>query len=223
MRWSASTIADAVADGLRKRAAEDDLEQAVYGFDHLDELGLHPVIHLALREAGFGVWPEQKYPGDYSRRKRSEGKRCDVVLTPGSSSPGDSATGTAGLREPLVKGTLFDTPDLTDPEAAYWLEIKTVAQFESTGPFPRYTSELLSPVAADVKKLWGDGSIYHAGLLLVLFTMDQQVGEHDLGVWHSKCLERGYPVGIPATRSLRITDRIGNGCCHVAVFPVRGE
>ena len=41
MRFSIWDIADTVAKGLDRRAHADDLEQAVYGFDHLDELGLH--------------------------------------------------------------------------------------------------------------------------------------------------------------------------------------
>lgn len=212
MRWSTADIADAVEAGLRQRARADDLEQAVYGFDALDELGLHPLIHHALRNAGFGVWPEQRYPGHWHKQKRSEGLRCDVVLTAGG----------RPLREPEVKGTLFDTPDAQDPEAAYWLEIKTVAQFETAGAFQRYTSELLSPVAADVKKIWNDSVIRHGGLLLVLFTQDQQTAEHDLIAWHQRCLERGYPVGPPALRGFAVTDRIGNAWCALGVFGVRG-
>ncbi|MCC6581608.1 MAG: hypothetical protein IT440_14340 [Phycisphaeraceae bacterium] len=214
MRWSAADIADAVEAGLKRQAAQDDLEQAVYGFDHLAELGLHPLIHDALRHAGWGVWPEQRYPADWLKSRRSEGKRCDVVLTPNETDK--------GLRQPQVKDTLFDTPELTDPEAACWIEIKTVAQFEIGGPFRRYTQELLSPVAADVKKLWTDGGICHAGLLVVLFTQSQEVADHDLGVWMRKCLERGYPVATPATRGFRITDRLGNAWCAVALVPVRG-
>ncbi len=213
-RWSTADLADAIAAGLRAQAAADDLEQAVYGFDSRDELGLHPLIQQALRTAGYGVYPEQRYPGDWNRSKRTEGKRCDIVLAPDE--------GPRGLREPHLRGTLFDHDGLLDPEEAYWLEIKTVAQFERDGPFKRYTSELLSPVAQDVKKLWGDGGIFHAGLLLVLFTASEMVGTHDLGVWHQRCIERGYPVAAPNVRCFPIAERIGNACCHVAVFPVRG-
>jgi len=212
MAWSTATIADAVADGLQQRAADDDLEQAVYGFDYLDELGHHPIIHQSLRDAGFGVLPEQRYPDDWSRRKRSEGKRCDVVLT----------FDDLPLRDPQVKDTLFDDNHAVDAEEAYWLEIKTVAQFETGGPFRGYSGELLSTVAADLKKLWSDSCIFHAGLLVVLFTAGQDIATHDLRAWHDKCLERGYPVMPPSVRGFRITDRIGNGWCAIAVFGVRG-
>lgn len=213
MPWSPADIADAVYQGLAQRAAEDDLEQAVYGFDALDELGMHPIIQKSLADAGYGVWPEQRYPGDREKlRKKSHGKRCDIVLTHDG----------LPLRDPQIKSTLFDKPNAVDFEDAYWLEVKLVAQFETTGPFKRYASELLSPVAGDIKKLWNDPHIYHAGLLLILLTHDKATSEHDLLTWHRRCLERGYPVGAPAARELRITERIGNGHCTAAVFGVRG-
>ncbi|MEM1355249.1 MAG: hypothetical protein AAGC44_03660 [Planctomycetota bacterium] len=212
MRWFPADIAEAVAQGLAIRARADDAEHAVYGFDALDELGLHPLIHQALREAGFGVTPEQRYPGHWHKQKKSHGLRCDAVITPGHQP----------LRDPEVRDTLFDDGSACDPEAAYWLEIKTVAQYETSGPFARYSAELLSPVAKDVSKLWSDGVIKHAGLLIVLFTQGHEVAEHDLAAWHERCLRKGLPVGPPAVRGLPITDRIGNTWCTVAVFGVRG-
>jgi hypothetical protein len=213
MPWSPADIADAVFEGFKQRAAADDLEQAVYGFDARDELGLHPIIQKALLHAHYGVWPEQRYPGDRKDLPRkSHGRRCDIVLTPDGQP----------LRDPQVKSTLFDNPAAIDFQDAYWLEVKLVAQFETGGPFKRYTTELLSPVASDIKKLWNDALIYHAGLLLVLLTRDQATGEHDLVTWHRRCLERGYPVSAPAARGMKITDRIGNGYCTIAVFGVRG-
>ena len=77
-------------------------------------------------------------------------------------------------------------------------------------------------IVQDVKKLWTDRKIRHAGLLLVLFTQDQAVAEHDVLAWHRRCLDRGFPVAPPASRGFRITDRIGNGYCAVAHFGVRG-
>lgn len=211
MIWSPAELADAVEAGLRRRAGEDDLEQAVYGFDALDELGLHPVVHRALRDAGYGVWPEMRYPDDWHKVKRSEGQRCDVVLTHDG----------LPLREPGLRDTLFDNVPAADLDEAYWLEIKTVSQFEKTGPFRRYSAELFSPVAQDIRKLWSDSLILHSGLLLVLMTADQVTAEHDIGVWHQRCLDKGFPVASPALRGFAITDRIGNGWCAAAVFGVR--
>ena len=202
MLWSPASIADAVHKGMRHRAAQDDAEQAVYGFDALDELGLHPLVHQALRDAGYGVFPEQRYPSAWE------------IKTQDAKGP--------GLRDPRLRGTLFDTLDAVDPEEAYWLEIKTVSQFTADGPFKGYSRELLSPVADDVKKLWADPFIFHSGLLLLLFTESQAVAEHDLLAWHDRCLKRGYPVASPAARGFAISNRIGNGWCSVAVFGVRG-
>lgn len=212
MRWSTPDIADAVAKGLALQAQCDDQEQAVYGFDALDELGLHPIIRQALQSAGWGAWPEQRYPGHWHKVKRSEGLRCDLVLTPDA----------LPLRDESVRGTLFDDGSAVDTTTAYWLEIKTVAQHQTDGPFKRYSAELLSPVAKDVQKIWSDGVIQHGGLLIVLFTEDQSTAEHDLAVWHERCLKKGFPVGPPAVRGLPIRDRIGNAWCTAAVFGVRG-
>src|SRR5690349_11584302 len=82
MNWNVTEIVDAITDALRDAAREKDREQAVYGIDDLTELKMHPLIHAALRGAGYGVWPEQTYPSARTGRKRkSEGKRCDIVLT----------------------------------------------------------------------------------------------------------------------------------------------
>ncbi|MGB0766760.1 MAG: hypothetical protein ACPGYV_03515 [Phycisphaeraceae bacterium] len=212
MHWHPSDLADAVAAGFTRRAEADDREHAVYGFDALDELGLHPVIQDAFTQQGLGVWPEQRYPGHWHKTKRSSGIRCDLVLTPDG----------LPMRDPTIRGTLFDNGQAVDAEAAYWLEVKTVAQFETGGPFKRYSAELLSPVMKDVGKIWSDGIIRHGGLLIVLFTGEQMTAEHDLAIWHERCLRKGYPVGPPAVRGLPLTDRIGNAWCSVALFGVRG-
>ena len=212
MRWSTADIADAIAMGLRLAASEDDVAQSVYSLDALDELALHPYLHDALRDGGFGVWPEQRYPGHWHKAKRSEGLRCDLVLTPAG----------LPLAEPVAADTLFAPPAAVAAEAAYWLEVKSVSQFTPEGPFPRYSAELLSPVAKDVKKLYSDPIIQHAGLLLLLFTRDADTAKRDLVAWHTRCLDRGYPAGPPTTRCFPFNDRIGNACCTVAVFGVKG-
>jgi hypothetical protein len=212
MPWSTADLIDAIAQGLRDAARDRDLEQAVYGIDSLDELSLHPLIHHALTRAGYGAWREQRYPGDWALPKRSQGQRCDLVLTPDG----------LPIRDIQVRGTLFETQPGVDPERAYWLEIKTVAQFEPLGPARGYSRELLSPVVDDIRKLWADGVIAHAGLLLVLFNADQHTAEHDLHAWHDRVLDRGCPAGTPATRGFPLTDRAGNAWCSASLFPVRG-
>lgn len=210
--WSTADIADAVEAGLLARRAMDDAEQAVYGFDTLPELRLQPLIYQALRDAGYGVYTEMRYPGAWNKRKKSEGQRCDCVLTRGG----------LPLRDPSLRGTLFEGGVAEDADTAYWLEVKTVAQFETSGPFKRYSAELFAPVANDVKKIWNDGIIRFGGLLLVLFTHGQEIAEHDLAAWHARCLEKGIPAATPSVRGFPINDRTGNGWCAIAVFGVRG-
>lgn len=209
--WSIPDIVESVAAGLRAAAEADDLEQAVYSIDALDELRLHPLIHQSLRDAGFGVYAELRYPSDRTSRRKSLGKRCDVVLTPDA----------RALSEPDAEATLFAEPDAVVFEAAYWLEIKTVAQHTTEGPFERYGSELLATVSQDIRKLASDAGVFHAGLMLVLFTADQRTAEHDLNAWHQRCLDKGYPVALPTVRHLPLRDRLGNANASVALFPVR--
>ena len=211
MPWDVVHITEAVADHLRRRAEADDAEHAVYGIDHLDELGLHPLIQQGLREADYGVHPEQRYPSDRAARRRSEGKRCDIVLTPDGRS----------LMDPHAETTLFEPPDAVVLEAAFWLEIKTVSQFTTEGPFRGYSGELLQPVSQDVKKLANDPLIYHGGLMLVLFTADEQTARHDLAVWEQRTLRRGYAVAPPIVRGFALNDRLGNGHCAVALYQIR--
>lgn len=213
MIWNVTEMVEAVAAALREAARLRDLEQAVYGIDDLSELQLHPLIHQALRSAGYGVWPEQAYPSARTHRKRkSEGKRCDVVLTHEHNT---------GLVDPEAHATLFGDAEALPLEAAYWLEIKTVAQFTRDGPFPHYSKELLSPVSHDIRKLAQDPLIFHAGLLLVLFNEDRRVARHDLSAWEMRCLHRGIPVAPPIVRDFDLADRFGNTVCTAAIFPVR--
>ena len=212
MLWDVVDIVESVIGGLQRRAEADDLEQAVRSIDALDELALHPLIHQALRQAGYGVWCEEHYPSDRTpRRSKSEGKRCDLVLTP-------DERPLAGSDADL---TLFAPPDPVALEAAYWLEIKTVAQFTPEGPFPYYSKELLSSVSQDIKKLATDPALHHAGLLLVLFTAAAAVAEHDLSAWHDRCLRRHDAVAPPVQRCSPPTDRHGNAHLTCALFPVR--
>jgi hypothetical protein len=208
--WSLPDIADAVETGLRRCAARCDREQAVRGIDARDEVGLHPLLEEALADAGYGVHREERYPADRRRRKETEGERCDLVLTPEG----------RPLRPPDRRATLFDRPDAVDLDDAFWLEVKAVAQFTDEGANANYSGQLLSSVRQDVTKLSKDRDILHAGLLILLFVRDEIVAEHDLGIWQDKCLERGLPIGAPSVRRVPIADRLGNGICEVALYPV---
>jgi hypothetical protein len=198
--WSWPALADALAAGLARAAEAVELEQAVRGLDACAELELHPVLQAALRDAGYGVFPEQRFPRDRGRRKRSAGARCDLVVT-------DVATGAAEL----------DDAALAD---ALWIEVKVVAQFQPLGPNRSYAGALQSPVWADVAKLASDPAIAHGLVLLVLFTADAATADHDLEVWRTRAIERGLRLWPRVQRSLPIGDRHGNRLCTVALFPL---
>jgi hypothetical protein len=204
-------IADACALGLTDHAMTLELERAVRGMDALDEVQLHPILAEALSCAGYGVHREIRYPADRHRRRNSEGERCDLVLTPDG----------RPLRTPEAAQTLFDEPDAVDLDDAYWLEVKSVAQFTMEGANRQYASELLSTVSRDVAKLSKDMGILHAGLLLLLFVENCEVAQHDLKIWQDRCIERSLPIAAPSLREVPLNDRMGNRVCVVALYPVR--
>jgi len=210
VRWIVPDIADAVAEGLSCVSRQIEAEQAVSGLDALDEVQLHPLICKSLRDAGYGVHPEQRYPGDRRRRKRSEGERCDIVLTPEN----------RALAEPDAEATLFTPENVVDLSDAFWLEVKTVTQFDETGPNPSYTTDLGGPLRRDVMKLARDTRILHAGLLILFFASERAVIEHDIQVWQEGCVQRLLPILVPTIRYVEVGDRLGQRVLGVVVYPV---
>ena len=204
--WDIHALNAAVLSGLRAHAEALDLEQAVYGIDSEAELGLHPLLADALQRGGWGVQRECCYPSDRRKSKRTEGARCDLVLTHDA----------APLAEPGTAGTLFAGAHVP-PEAAFWLEVKTVAQFESGNVFPRYAAELNQPVMRDLAKLRSDPRIVHGGLLLVLFTRDGATAEHDISYWLRRVGKKQIPLADVAVGGFRLNDRTGNGWCGTAL------
>lgn len=209
-RWSWPAVADALEAGLTRASEAVELEQAVRGLDSLSELGLHPVLHQGLRDAGYGVHPEQRYPRDRARRRRSEGSRCDIVLTPeGRPLVGDETQ--LGLFAPADPVALVD---------ALWIEVKVVAQFREMEPNRAYEQALQNPVWKDVEKLASDPDLAHAGVLLIVFTADEQIAWHDLDVWAARAQDLGLPLRVREQRSVSIGDRLGHRLCTVALFPL---
>lgn len=209
--WAFDELAQAIAAGLAR--AEHDLaaDQAVHGLDVRRELDLHPLLHAALRTAGYGVAPEQRFPRDRVHRRRSVGARCDIVVTPDHLPLADDA----------VQPDLFAPRRATALSDALWLEVKTVAQFHPGGPHRGYAQALQSPVWKDVRKLVDDPQIHHAGVLLILFTATRETADHDLDVWAHGARTRGLPISPREQRSLAIADRIGNRLCTAALFPIQ--
>ncbi|MCZ6834775.1 MAG: hypothetical protein O7G85_03280, partial [Planctomycetota bacterium] len=194
--WSVADLADAVEAGVKASNSQLDEEHAVYGLDARDEVELHPILAQAFTCADYGVHREHRYPADQKKRKESEGERCDLVLTPDG----------LPLASSERKATLFEPADAVPLDEAYWLEVKTVAQYTIEGPNPQYSSQLLSTIRQDVTKLSKDQGILHAGLLIMMFVHDERVAEHDLGIWQDQCLTRGLPIAAPSFRSVKIKD-----------------
>lgn len=212
--WDLGLILSSCARALADAARGLDEEQAALGIDALDELAIHPMLRRGLADAGFGVLCEQRYPGVASRPRRSEGDRCDIVLT---EQPGEH------LADPLAGHTLFGSRGVA-PQDALWLEVKVVGQCAITDGMarqnPGYSSGLLTSLTADVRKLASDDRIAHGAALLVLFNSDQQVAEHDIGQWTRAAIARGLPISSPLCERFSITDRIGNGVVTVALVQV---
>ena len=211
VRWHAADLADAILTGIESREASLRDEQAVHGLDALDEVSLHPILADAIAARGFGVAREERYVSARTgRSKRSEGMRCDLVLTPEG----------RPLEDPAAEATLFQDPTAVPLQEAFWLEVKVVAQHTESGPNTTWASELLGTVRRDVSKVGRDASILHAGLLIILWTDTYETARHDFIIWQDRCLEKGMPIGAPVERTTAISDRLGNNCCTIRIYPV---
>ncbi|MCH2132257.1 MAG: hypothetical protein MK116_00770 [Phycisphaerales bacterium] len=209
-RWCVATLADALARGLQSEEARLTREQSVSGLDGRDEVTLHEQLEQDLATAGYGAHREIRYPGARKHRRKSEGDRCDLVLTPEQ----------APLEVPEADATLFADDSAVSLEDAFWLEVKVVSQFTEEGANGNYSTQLLSTVREDVTKLSRDQGILHAGLLIMLFTANEDIATHDLGIWQDRCLERNLPIASPCHRVIPITDRLGNRTCTIRIYPV---
>ncbi len=212
--WDLRAVVEALADGVRTESNRLDQEQAVRGVDALDEVALHALLRDGLTDAGFGVCTEQRFPTGAVRRRRSEGERCDLVVT---RSPG------ARLLDPLLAGTLF-ADDGIGPAHALWIEVKLAAQFAIIDgvarPNPRYSAQLLTAVQADIRKLHREPGITDAAVCVVCFTEHRETAEHDLTACAHRCLDKRLPIGAPHIKTLPITERIGSAWCAIGLFPV---
>jgi len=203
-------LVDALAAGFRELEAELRLEQAVHGLDVLDEVKLHTHLRWALVRAGYGVHAEQRYPRDRIRRRRSEGERCDLVVTLDG----------AALRHPDAAPSLFDPPNAVELQHAFWIEVKAAWQFIEGRPNARYTAEMGDLPRRDVRKLVRDVDIRRRALLLVLFAADETTAEHDLAQWERIALARGIDLGPPCRRNVELLDRIGHRVCVLSLYPI---
>lgn len=164
-------------------------------------------------------------------------RRCDLVVTPEPDQPlvdplQVEAAVAAHQRE--ILSTLFAPLEAAEslraaraaargvgPDLAFWLEVKTVGQYTYSGgisgPNRAYASELRG-AAADLRKLEEDPQIHAAALLLVMFTADPAIANHDLHALFHLCLDRHLPIRAPDVRSVPVRDLIGNAMCTVCVL-----
>ncbi len=221
--WNASELLLPIAEGLEQEAVALDTAQETLGLDSLLELALHPLVAASLSKAGYGVWPEQRYPADRQDSRRNRGQRCDMVLTPGGR-PLSHLEGLNGhARLPFPQETHFcrESTSVVPLADAFWLEIKSVAQHASGGPAADYSAGLFAEWAADVRKINSDPEVVYAALLVIFFTADVATARHDRDLWRLRCLEDGLPLLSPATTGFAICDRLGNAHCNLALFPIQ--
>ncbi len=202
------SVVEALAEGLAAESGALELDRAVVGLDGRREVELHVSIEECLRRAGYGVARERRFPSD-RERKRSVGRRCDFVLT---------RDGRALVED--QPPTLFADADAVPDDEAGWLEVKVVAQHRPLGANRGYAARLASPVWADVEKLARDPGIRDGAVLLLLFTEDDAIADHDLDAWARRATLRGLHLWPRREQTIDIGDRLGNRRCRIAIFPL---
>ncbi len=232
MTLSFQSILTTSFSALTNRAQEYDQEQSVRGVDALSELQLHALIEDALIHEQYGVSRETHYPSDgdaYTRATHRQ--RCDLVLFPDPSQtlldPAEEMKQLALAQDTLFAGSTSIGPDpesTCDPADAWWIEIKACAQYAYRDGVPSanpgYAHELVSGLQTDLHKLSIDPHIWHAAVMVVLFCEDETIARHDLSQAASVCIGQGLPVQSPIIETHSITDRGGNGCVAIGLFPV---
>lgn len=225
-------ILDSALDALVYHANQLDTEQAVRGLDALSELDFHKIIELALSHANLGVHREAHYPSDGDAYTHATHRnRCDFALSP---NPDRKLLDPAAeLKQlALAQDTLFaeipqsnpDPSTTCTPEDALWIEIKTCAQHAYRdgvpSPNPSYAHQLVSGLQTDLCKLAADPHIWHAGVLFIIFTESDVIARHDLNQAAHTCMGQDLPLRSPLIATHPITDRAGNACVAVGLFPV---
>lgn len=232
MTLSFQSILTTSFSALTNCANEFDQEQSVRGVDAMSELQLHALIEDALISEDFGVSRETHYPSDGDAyTKATHRQRCDLVLFPDSSrtllDPAEEMKQLAIAQDTLFAGSsnLGPDPETTcDPADAWWIEIKACAQHAYRdgipSPNPGYAHELVTGLQTDLCKLSVDPQIWHAAVLVVLFCEEESIAHHDLNQAASVCIGQGLPVQSPLIETQSITDRGGNSCVAIGLFPV---
>jgi hypothetical protein len=209
--WSIEPIVAAAMSALEDAADRAVLEQAVRGIDSLTELGVQAIVAAGLAAVGFGVYREARYPSDRHHARRSQGRRCDLVLTP----PGLHLESETEQIEVFVGGPVCPIAQ------ALWIEVKVVAQFVECRANRGYSAAIQGLVWSDLEKLASETKLEHVAQLIVLFTVDASVADHDVDISLARAMGRGLLLDRPRSRGFEIPDRSGNRRCTTVLVPVR--
>jgi hypothetical protein len=208
MIWDCSTVADHIGQVLSTAEADLRLEQAVYGLDTRDEKELQTILANGLRE-WFGVAREVHYPST-AGKKLTHRQRCDLVLCPFGRE----------LKLDSTPPTLFDPPDLCDPQEALWIEVKIACQFREGGDrHGGYGPQWRQAVISDLKKMESEALIRQAALLLIVFNESADILVKDLDLFEGVMIEKEVIAGFRQVRSVPILERIGHRLCTAALWP----
>jgi hypothetical protein len=231
--WYPSQIIEMISHQLQASDAELRQQHAYHGLDALSETQLHPLLAQAFTATPHGASREVGYPSSpLERPNDAQRQRCDLVLTPikqqllidpvQEQRAQDQALGT--LFESMAEDFL-PNPDSTPPESAYWIEVKSIAQFSYVdgipGPNSKYTSDLLVGPRDDVIKLASDPLIHHGAALVILFCEDENIGTHDMAALTTELINQDLPVALPDIESFPITNHAGNGWCTLGLIPIK--
>ncbi len=208
MIWDISDVADHVGQVLSTAEADLRLEQAVYGLDTRDEKQLQCLLADGLKQ-WYGVVREVHYPSS-AGNKLTHRQRCDLVLCPRGRE----------LRLDSAPPSLFDPPDLCEPQEALWVEVKIAYQFREGGAYHGgYGPQWRQAVVSDLRKMQAEPRISEAGLLLIVFNESADVLEKDIDLFEGVLVQKEVLAGFRQVRSIQILDRIGHRLCTAAFWP----
>lgn len=186
-------LADVAAAVLAAEADARAREQAVTDVDGLLERSLQDLLADGFAARGFLVERERRYPIHEARRRKSEGLRCDLVLSrPGAAS-----------------------------DEGVWLEVKRAAQHVELSASAGFGGRLHRAATTDIAKLAADVGVRRGALLLVVHAADAHAGEAAVTTWAHRCLDEGLPIELPYVRQLPLMNRMGNAVSTLALVPVR--
>lgn len=186
-------LADIAAGALGSEAAARALEQAIDDLDALKERPLQDLLAAAFTSSGLEVERERRYPIHEGRKRKSEGLRCDLVLS---------------------------LPGASENEAV-WLELKRFSQHVELEATAGFGGRLHRAAASDLAKLAADRGVRRGGLLLIVHARDAAAGEAAVTTFAHRCLDEGLPLELPYLRQVPLMDRVGNAVSTIALVPVR--